>query len=116
MMGNNGVNITYKVQPELKGIAMLFIYGREFIGNDQVCLYLGRQSLYGNSIFCARRFFPTLWHNSAILHDPERCGVVEFGADKRVLSIEENRRSRSRTMPCRGCTCIHQMCAILLRT
>lgn len=86
-----GVNITYKVQPEPKGIAEAFVYGREFIGNDQVCLILGDNLFYGKLNFL-RQALETNVGGTIFgypVHDPERYGVVEFGADKRVLSIEE---------------------------
>ena len=36
-----GLKISYKVQPSPDGLAQAFILGREFIGNDSVCLILG---------------------------------------------------------------------------
>ena len=86
-----GVNISYKVQPEPKGIAQAFIYGKEFIGNDQVCLILGDNLFYGKL-----NFLRTALENNVggtifgyQVNDPERYGVVEFNAEKRVVSIEE---------------------------
>jgi glucose-1-phosphate thymidylyltransferase len=86
-----GVNISYKVQPEPKGIAQAFIYGKEFIGNDQVCLILGDNLFYGKLNFLRT----AIEHNVGgtifgyQVNDPERYGVVEFNAEKRVVSIEE---------------------------
>ena len=82
-----GVNISYKVQPEPKGIAQAFIYGKEFIGNDQVCLILGDNLFYGKLNFLRT----ALEHNVGgtifgyQVNDPERYGVVEFNAEKRVV-------------------------------
>lgn len=86
-----GVRISYKVQPEPKGIAQAFVYGKEFIGSDQVCLILGDNLFYGKLNFLRN----ALEHNAGgtifgyQVNDPERYGVVEFGANKRVISIEE---------------------------
>lgn len=86
-----GVNISYKVQPEPKGIAQAFIYGKDFIGSDNVCLILGDNLFYGKLNFLRN----AIEHNVGgtifgyQVNDPERYGVVEFGADKRVISIEE---------------------------
>ena len=89
-----GMNITYKIQPEPKGIAQAFLIGREFIGNDACCLVLGDNIFFGHS------FGKTL-HNLAAnvkgahifgyrVRDPERFGVIEYAADgRRVVSIEE---------------------------
>ena len=45
-----GLDITYAVQDEPKGIAQAFSIGAEFIGNDDVCLILGDNFLYGRAI------------------------------------------------------------------
>lgn len=86
-----GVSIQYVVQHEPKGIAQAFLYGSEFIGSDQVCLILGDNIFYGKLDFMRR----ALEGNTGgtifgyPVHDPERYGVVEFGTDGRVVSIEE---------------------------
>ncbi|MDE7155157.1 MAG: NTP transferase domain-containing protein, partial [Muribaculaceae bacterium] len=36
-----GVKFSYAKQPRPEGLAQAFIIGREFIGNDNVCLVLG---------------------------------------------------------------------------
>ena len=88
-----GVNISYCVQPSPDGLAQAFILGRDFVGNNPSALVLGDNIFYGHN-------FQGLLHNAAErdagasvfayhVHDPERYGVVDFGADKRALSIEE---------------------------
>lgn len=88
-----GLNISYKIQAEPRGLADAFIVGEEFIGNDKVCLILGDNIFYGNSL-------PKLMQNAVdnddgalvfgyYVNDPERYGVVEFDKQGKVLSIEE---------------------------
>jgi len=86
-----GIKLSYKVQPEPKGIAQAFLVGEEFIDNQPVCLILGDNIFYGKMNLDrivadfqggARRF-------GYLVHDPERYGVVEFDAAGTVLSIEE---------------------------
>lgn len=86
-----GINLTYIVQHEPKGIAEAFIYGADFIGNDQVCLILGDNVFYGKLDFIRNAF-----HNNVggtifgyPVKDPKAYGVVEFGKNMEVLSIEE---------------------------
>ena len=38
-----GIALHYKEQPSPDGLAQAFIIGEDFIGNDDVCLVLGRQ-------------------------------------------------------------------------
>lgn len=89
-----GLNIQYKVQPEPNGIAQAFVYGAEFVGNDDVCLILG------DNIFGIHGELPRFKHQveqnkgkatifAYHVNDPERFGVVEFDKDYKVLSIEE---------------------------
>lgn len=86
-----GIKIEYKVQTAPKGIAEAFIYGREFIGDDQVCLILGDNVFYGKLDFL-RDAIRTNEGGTIFgyrVQDPERYGVVEFGEGGHVVSIEE---------------------------
>jgi glucose-1-phosphate thymidylyltransferase len=89
-----GTSIQYTVQAEPKGIAQAFTYGKDFIGNDQVCLILGDNLFYGKLDFLRRAITENATSRMATVfgyavNDPERYGVVEFDAQKRVVSIEE---------------------------
>ena len=41
-----GLKITFAEQPVARGIADALLIGREFVGEDRVCLVLGRNSIY----------------------------------------------------------------------
>jgi glucose-1-phosphate thymidylyltransferase len=92
-----GIRIQYVVQAEPKGIAQAFTYGKDFIGSDpdnQVCLILGDNLFYGKLDFLRRALADNAASRNATVfgyavNDPERYGVVEFDAQKRVVSIEE---------------------------
>ncbi|MFN7112731.1 MAG: glucose-1-phosphate thymidylyltransferase RfbA [Alphaproteobacteria bacterium] len=90
---NFGINIEYVIQPEPKGIPQAFMLCSEQIANQKVALILGDNIFYGQG-------FPTLLRSAAQqetgatifaykVSDPERYGVVEFGKDKEIFSIEE---------------------------
>lgn len=86
-----GITIHYAEQSAPKGIAEAFLYGKEFIGNDQVCLILGDNLFYGKLDFLRQ----AIANNQGAtifgypVQDPERYGVVEFNPDGSVISIEE---------------------------
>ncbi len=86
-----GITISYKVQPEPKGIAQAFLVGEEFIDAKPVGLILGDNIFYGKMNL--DRIVEGFQGGARIfgyqVHDPERYGVVEFDGDGRVLSIEE---------------------------
>lgn len=86
-----GVSISYKVQPEPKGIAQAFLVGEEFIDNQPVCLILGDNIFYGkmNLDKIVSGFTTGARVFGYQVNDPERYGVVAFDADGTVLSIEE---------------------------
>ncbi|MGA1250056.1 MAG: glucose-1-phosphate thymidylyltransferase RfbA [Candidatus Kapaibacteriota bacterium] len=85
------ISISFAEQHAPKGIAEAFIYGKEFIGSDQVCLILGDNLFYGKLDFLRN----AIQNNQGAtifgypVQDPERYGVVEFNSDGTVLSIEE---------------------------
>ena len=87
-----GISIVYKEQAVANGLAQAFVIGKEFIGNDSVCLILGDNLFYGHKV-------PDLLRESTNpdggivfaypVADPERYGVVEFDGDLNAKSIEE---------------------------
>ncbi|MCM1522559.1 MAG: glucose-1-phosphate thymidylyltransferase RfbA [Muribaculaceae bacterium] len=91
-----GVRFEYAEQPSPDGLAQAFIIGREFIGDDAVCLVLGDNIFHGagfsamlkeavRSAECdGKATVFGYWVN-----DPERYGVAEFDKDGNCLSIEE---------------------------
>ena len=86
-----GVQISYAVQPEPKGIAQAFLVGEEFIAGEPVSLILGDNIFYGKMRFdrVVEEFSGGARVFGYPVTDPERYGVVEFDENDRVLSIEE---------------------------
>ena len=88
-----GIRLQYAVQPSPDGLAQAFIIGEAFIGNDRVCLVLGDNIFYGQGFTPMLRRAAQQEHGATVfayqVKDPERFGVVEFDAQKRVKSIEE---------------------------
>ena len=88
-----GLRFSYAVQPSPDGLAQALIIGADFIGTDDVTLILGDNVFYGHG-------FPELLTNACDrtsgatvfayrVNDPQRYGVIEFGADQKAISIEE---------------------------
>ena len=91
-----GVSFTYAEQPSPDGLAQAFIIGREFIGDDSVCLVLGDNIFHGAgfSAMLAEAVKSAEQDSKATVFgywvsDPERYGVAEFDRDGNCLSIEE---------------------------
>ena len=89
-----GMSISYKVQPEPKGIAQALIIGEDFIGNDSVCLILGDNIFYGQAFSAIlKKAIEASKSGAAIfgypVKDPRAFGVVEFDENHRAVSIEE---------------------------
>jgi glucose-1-phosphate thymidylyltransferase len=91
-----GIHLSYAEQPSPDGLAQAFIIGKEFIGNDDVCLVLGDNIFYGaglhNILLEAKRQVEEEQKSVVFgyyVDDPERYGVAEFDKEGKVLSIEE---------------------------
>ena len=87
-----GMKFTYKVQEVPNGLAQAFVIGAEFLGDDDACLVLGDNIFYGADLprllkAADAKKDPTVFGYR--VSDPERYGVVEFGADGKVISLEE---------------------------
>lgn len=88
-----GINISYKVQEQPRGLADAFILGEDFIGEDSVCLILGDNVFYGQDLTKILKKAKELKSGATIfgypVNDPRSFGVVEFDKDNKVISIEE---------------------------
>ena len=86
-----GVSLSYAIQTAPRGLAEAFIIGEEFINNNQVCLILGDNVFYGKLDFLRNALENNIGGTifGYQVTDPERYGVVEFGENGKVLSIEE---------------------------
>ena len=88
-----GLKLSYKVQPEPKGIAQAFTIGADFVGDSPVCLILGDNVFYGHSLTDMLEDSAKLTKGARVfayqVKDPERYGVVEFDNKFRALSVEE---------------------------
>lgn len=88
-----GINLSYKVQAEPKGLAEAFIVGADFVGTDPVCLILGDNILHMSRIGAFLKDCSSLEKGAYIVGvpvlDPERFGVIEYDKDGNVLSLEE---------------------------
>lgn len=88
-----GLNISYQVQKEPRGLAEAFILGENFIKNDNVCLILGDNVFYGQGMTDILKQAVNTKTGATIfgfpVKNPKAFGVVEFDKDMNVLSIEE---------------------------
>ncbi len=88
-----GMRFSYVEQPEPKGIAECFVLGREFIGDDAVCLLLGDNIFYGHGLPEKLTAAAQMERGALVfahpVSDPERYGVVEFDETGKALGIQE---------------------------
>jgi glucose-1-phosphate thymidylyltransferase len=87
-----GCSFSYEIQPNPEGLAQAFIIGEKFIGKEKVALILGDNIFYGSGM--QRLLQDNADPDGGVVFayhvtDPERYGVVEFNADRKVISIEE---------------------------
>ena len=91
-----GVHFTYAEQPSPDGLAQAFTIGKDFIGDDSVCLVLGDNIFHGagftgklkEAVRAAEEEKKATVFGYWV-SDPERYGVAEFDKEGHCLSIEE---------------------------
>ena len=91
-----GVRFEYAEQPSPDGLAQAFTIGKDFIGDDSVCLVLGDNIFHGSGFTkMLREAVRTAEEEKKAtvfgywVNDPERYGVAEFDSEGNCLSIEE---------------------------
>jgi glucose-1-phosphate thymidylyltransferase len=88
-----GVRFEYAEQAQPRGLAEAFLIGKDFIAGDRCALVLGDNVFYGSGLQETVERAAAAARGAVIfaypVRDPERYGIVELGADKQVLSLEE---------------------------
>ncbi len=88
-----GISLNYEEQPSPDGLAQAFIIGKNFIGNDSVCLVLGDNIFHGSGF--DETLAKAVKNNRGatvfgyFVNDPERYGVVEFDKNGIAVSLVE---------------------------
>ena len=88
-----GVDFYYKIQHKPRGLADAFILGEDFIGDDKVCLILGDNVFFGQSLTTLLNEAKSREDGAVIfgypVKKPTDFGVVTFDKKNKVISIEE---------------------------
>jgi len=88
-----GLHLEYAAQESPDGLAQALIIASDFLNGDSSALVLGDNLFYGEAIgkhltaASERQTGATIFGYHVA--DPTAYGVVEFGSDRRVLSLEE---------------------------
>jgi glucose-1-phosphate thymidylyltransferase len=92
-----GINLSYAVQPQPRGIAESFIIAEKFIGKDSVCLILGDNIFYGHDLVDLLQGITGLKDGGLVfgyyVKEPQRYGVIEFDDNNKVISIQEKSKT-----------------------
>ena len=88
-----GLDFSYAVQTEPRGLADAFIVGSDFIQGESVALILGDNIFYGHGLPEILQKAASIERGAVIfaypVNDPERYGVIEFDKNGNALSLEE---------------------------
>ncbi len=88
-----GVKFSYEIQEEPNGLAQAFLIGKNFIGNDNVCLVLGDNIFYGRGLISVLKKVAKRKKGATVfgytVANPSSFGVVEFDKNMKVKKIIE---------------------------
>jgi len=88
-----GISLSYAEQPRPEGLAQAFIIGKDFVGDDSVCLILGDNIFYGHGMTGQLQSASSQTGGATVfgywVKDPERYGVITFDKAGQPIDIEE---------------------------
>ena len=88
-----GINIKYECQEHPNGIAEAFLLGEKFLNGSPVCLILGDNLFYGDDLSLKLQEANDNNNEGTLfayqVSDPKRYGILKFGENHEVISIEE---------------------------
>lgn len=88
-----GISFDYAEQPRPEGLAHAFIIGRDFVGDDNICMILGDNIFYGHGLPEKLKKARSRKKGATVfgywVKDPQRYGVVTFDKSGKAVKIEE---------------------------
>jgi len=92
-----GINIQYVIQEKPSGLPEAFVIGKDFIGNDNVCMILG-DNIFHSDTFINKYLIPSFETKIPTIfgynvQDPKRYGIVQVDNNNNILTIEEKPES-----------------------
>lgn len=88
-----GIDLQYCIQQNPEGLAQAFILGKSFIQDHPSALVLGDNIFYGHDFYSLLKQAYGREQGATIfayhVHNPQNYGVIEFDAQKKIVSIEE---------------------------
>lgn len=89
-----GLKLSYLPQPHPGGLAQAFLLGEEYIAGERCAMILGDNIFYGANLGQILLEAAGITEKGATIFsyyvkDPERFGIIEFNAERKVVSIEE---------------------------
>jgi glucose-1-phosphate thymidylyltransferase len=115
-----GMSFSYLEQPQPQGIAQALVIGGDFIGNSPVCLILGDNIFYGQTLVPDLQQAVTLQKGGIIfayhVRDAARYGVIELGSDNRIISIEEKPKEPKSSLAVTGIYFYDADCVAIARS
>ena len=88
-----GLQVAYAEQPRPEGLAQSFLIGKDFVGDDSVCLILGDNLFYGHGLIEQLRAAAGQTSGATIfgywVKHPERYGVAEIDSDGKIGGLVE---------------------------
>ena len=91
--GKWGINMSYAVQPEPRGIAQALIIGEPFLANEGCALVLGDNLFYGQNLAETLQRIAGQTRGATVLAyrvaNPEAYGVIEFDSAGNATGMQE---------------------------
>ena len=88
-----GLDLSYAEQPSPDGLAQAYVIGADFVDGGPSCLVLGDNIVFGHGLTDTLNKARSVKTGATVFGyrvvDPERYGVVTFGADGRAQSLVE---------------------------
>ena len=88
-----GIKISYANQDQPRGLADAFLVGKEFIGNNNVCLILGDNIFYGHDFTAELKKAVKRKHGATVfcypVSNPQEFGILKLDKNFKPISIAE---------------------------
>ena len=94
-----GINISYEIQDKPRGIVEAFIIGEKFIANDNVCLILGDNIFWGDSLHQKLNKAKRILNGNVLfsynVENPQEFAVIEKSSNRfKITEKPKNKKNK----------------------